>query len=119
MSNTEKAQGGSANYSAEQEAELLAASPVSYDDAMKIAEKWGKSLRSVIAKVQSLEECEYIPKAKPEPKRATGRTKVETAAMIRKLIDRKALGLEKAPASALNDLLSGLQHLTMGDNASD
>ena len=97
----------SANYTAEQEQALIAAAPVSYFDAVILAENMGKSVRSVIAKVQSL-ELQYIPKPKPV-KREKGRTKAETADLIRESLNGAAIpGLEKAPANALNALLAAL-----------
>ena len=114
---TEKTQapGVSANYTAEQVERLQSFDVVTYADAQALAKELGKSARSIVAKVLSLEiPYEGKPKA---PKREKGRTKADTAAAIRAIIDRKALGLEKAPATALNDLLNGLQHLTMGENA--
>lgn len=104
MSTVEKV---SANYTAEQVAALENAAPVSYFDAVELAENMGKSVRSVIAKVQSL-ELEYIPKPKPV-KREKGRTKAETAALIRESLNDAVIpNLEKAPANALNALLEAV-----------
>ena len=105
-----KAETGS-KYSAEHVATLLAASPITYAKAVELADEFGFSLKSIIAKIKSLESAgeaiAYIPKPKPA-KREKGLTKVELVAEIEQHIgaDQGALdGLEKAPARTLGRLL--------------
>jgi len=92
-----------ANYSAEQEAEIKAAAPLNLDKAKALAEKMGKSYRSVIAKAKSLD----VPyESKPAPtKRPVQITKVELVAEISKSLSGAKLdGLEKATTAALVNL---------------
>lgn len=98
------------NYSAEQEAELVSASPVSYEMCCEFADDWDKSPRSVIAKVKQL-GIEYIPKAKPSKKVSKGDTKAQLVEKIEKELDSSDYfsGLEKATASALVNLLGVLR----------
>ena len=109
MSTTEKAP----NYSEAQVAALIAASPVSYDDAVAFASEWGKTPRSVIAKVQTLADqgVEYIPKETPR-KRPIKVTKAELVSAIGSHLDTDLTGLEKATMSALANLTKALQALT-------
>jgi len=95
-----------ANYTPEQEVALTEAAPVTYADAVAFGEEFGKSTRSVIAKVMSL-DLEYV--RKPEaPKRPKGETKVELVARVEDGLHVKQgvlNGLEKATAQALAALL--------------
>lgn len=107
MSDKTQAQGVSANYTASDVAVLSGYESVTYADSLELAEKLGKSPASIRAKVLSL-EIPYVPKPKPV-KREKGRTKAETAALIRESLDGAAIpGLEKAQASTLNALLAAL-----------
>lgn len=64
-------------------AAVVAAAPLTYDSAVALAEKLGKTHRSVIAKAKSL-GVEYTPKAKPVKSTVdTGPTKAELLAAIR------------------------------------
>jgi len=111
MSKSNKAEAVAAkNYTAEQEHEIISCSPVSYDDAVRLAEKFGKSAKSVIAKIHSLRAqgaaVEYTPKAKPA-KRVAGATKAEIVSAIEARVNGAGLlkGLAKAPAADLAVLL--------------
>ena len=71
------------SYSAAEAAAVLAAAPLTYEGAIALGEKLGKSHRSVIAKAKSL-GVEYTPKAKPARKTAdNGPTKAAVLAGIR------------------------------------
>lgn len=107
MANTAKGNTDKApNYSVEQEQTLIQSAPISYDDAVAFATEWGKTSRSVIAKVNQL-GLEYIPKAKPSKKVSKGDTKAELVAKIEAALDAADMlaGLEKANAQSLVNLL--------------
>ena len=113
MSKTNKAAAEKAkNYSAEQEAALIAASPVTFEQAHAFAEEFGKSVKSIVAKIHSLKaqdvDIEYIPKEKPV-KRVGKVTKAELVAKIETALGDDAegtlAGLVKAPAADLHTLL--------------
>jgi hypothetical protein len=71
------------SYSAAEAAAVLAAAPLTYEGAIALGEKLGKSHRSVIAKAKSL-GVEYTPKAKPARKTAdNGPTKADVLVRIR------------------------------------
>lgn len=94
------------NYTAEQEQILTDSAPVSFEDCQQFAVDFGKTPRSVIAKVKQL-GLEYIPKAKPSKKVSKGDTKAELVRKIEAELDSADYlgGLEKATASALVNLL--------------
>ena len=48
------------NYSKKMESQLLARSPITYDIAQELADIFGKTLRSVIAKSCSMEGVVYV-----------------------------------------------------------
>jgi len=108
MSNTDKAVADKAkNYSAEQEAQIIAASPFDLAGAKALGEIMGKSYRSVIAKALSL-QCDYITKP-PPAKKVAAITKAELVSAISKNLDGIHLsGLEKATAKSLVDLLDAV-----------
>jgi hypothetical protein len=100
------------NYTPEMVAILKAeATPITYARAGELAEEFGKSLRSVVAKILS-EEIEY--EGKPvAPKRPKGLTKAELLAEIENaLADEDGVpvlaGLEKATSQSLSALLAAL-----------
>lgn len=90
------------NYSPEQEAALVAAAPITWDMAQEFATDFGKSVKSIIAKVKTL-DLDYVPKAKPAPKRV-GPTKSEMVAEIEAATGLVLTGLDKAPVAALKAL---------------
>ena len=64
-------------------AAVVAAAPLTFDSAVALAEKLGKTHRSVIAKAKSL-GVEYTPKAKPAKKAVdAGPTKAQILADLR------------------------------------
>ena len=91
------------SYSAAESAAILAAAPLTFEGAVALGEKLGKSHRSVIAKAKSL-GVEYTPKAKPAKKAAdNGPTKAAVLASIRSrlaLTDREG-DLTKAELEAI------------------
>ena len=98
-------------YTAKQEAALTSAAPVTYVEAAEFGVEFGKSTRSVIAKVKSL-DLDYICKVIPA-KKATGPTKAELVAEITVRLTRTAgapnlVGLEKATVGALTTLVGTL-----------
>ena len=71
------------SYTDVETAAVVAAAPLTFDSAVALAEKLGKTHRSVIAKAKSL-GVEYTPKAKPAKKAAdNGPTKAQILADIR------------------------------------
>ena len=94
-------------YTPDQVAVLVAAVPVTYADAVAFATDFGKTPRSVISKVKSL-DLAYVPKP-VAPKRPQGVTKAElVAAVVAMLGDVDLAGLEKAPGRALSNLVNAL-----------
>ena len=94
------------NYSAEQEAAIIAASPLNLESAKALAESMGKSYKSVIAKAKSL----GLPyNSKPvAKKRPVSVTKAQLVTLIEQgleLSESALAGLEKAPMSALVALI--------------
>ena len=97
------------SYTVEQVAALTNAAPVTFAMAEDFATEFGKTPKSVIAKVKSL-GLAYV--AKPvAPKRPKGLTKAElVAAIAAKLsVEAEALdGLTKATSQVLGKLLNSL-----------
>jgi len=100
------------NYSVSQENEMRELSPISYDVAVVLAEKFGKKLRSVIAKACSLEGVVYVAR---ERVTKTGSQVIRKAKMVKAI--EKALGseqcedltgLEKATKSSLDALMRSI-----------
>ena len=97
----------SANYTEAQEALLNAEpQPITYARAGELAEEMGKKIRSVIAKIQSME---LAYERKPvEPKRPKGKTKAELVAEIEAYMGAEEgtfSGLDKATGQALGKFL--------------
>jgi hypothetical protein len=94
------------NYSAEQEAAIIAASPLNLESATALAASMGKSAKSVIAKAKSLNlPYNSKPVAKKKP---VSVTKAQLVALIEQgleLSESALAGLEKAPMSALVALI--------------
>jgi hypothetical protein len=71
------------SYTDVETAAVVAAAPLTYESAAALADKLGKTHRSVIAKAKSL-GVEYTPKAKPAKKAAeSGPTKAQILATLR------------------------------------
>lgn len=100
----EKAQ----NYSAEQEAAIVAAAPLNLEKAKALADEFGKSWRSVVAKAVNL-GLEYQAKEKPA-KRPAKVTKAELVSAIENATgtDSPLRGLEKATMQSLVTLLGAV-----------
>lgn len=90
-------------YTEAQETVLRLADPVSYEDAIRIGQEIGKTPASVIAKVRSL-KLTYVPKGKPVPV-LQGPRKGELVAELQRATGLKLVGVERAPASAIQELL--------------
>jgi hypothetical protein len=94
------------SYTDSETAAVVAAAPLTYDSAVALADKLGKSHRSVIAKAKSL-GLEYTAKPKAAPK-GKGVTKADLVAAISAKVGTDLSGLEGAKASALEALLGSL-----------
>lgn len=94
------------SYTKEQELVLTNASPVNYDEAKVIGEAIGKSLPSVISKLQSM-ELVYIKKVVPA-KKVAKETKAELVTKIEKATGADLAGLDKSTAKALTNLLEAV-----------
>jgi hypothetical protein len=96
------------NYTPELVVALTALSPVTYPEAVAFGAENGKSTRSVIAKVLSL-NLDYLPKVVPS-KRPKGVTKAELVAEIASRLKAEDgfPGLEKATMSALLNLVGAV-----------
>ena len=88
------------------EDEMRENSPITYDVAVILADKFGKKLRSVIAKACSMHDVEYIAK---ERKTKSGETIVSKSALVSQISDSlngvDLVGLEKATKTSLETLL--------------
>ena len=93
-------------YSASETAVIVDAAPLTFEKAQAIAEKIGKSHRSVIAKAKSL-GVEYIPKAKPTAKASNEPTKAAILAEIRTALAMPAREGDLTKAELIN-LLSNI-----------
>ena len=96
------------NYTPEMEQTIRENSPITYDLAVILAERFGKKLRSVIAKACSMEDVEYLPKEKVSKNGSEITRKSEIVERISKAIKangQEMKGLEKATKSSLNLLM--------------
>ena len=95
-------------YDKAQEAVLKAYDSISFEQAEAIGEEIGKSTRSVIAKVKSL-DIPYVPK-KVAPKRPAGKTKAELVSEVEASFGGQfdLSGLSKATGATLVTLLGAL-----------
>ena len=99
------------NYAKAQESEMRELSPISYDVAVVLAEKFGKKLRSVIAKACSLDGVVYVAR---ERVKKTGSAVVRKAEMVESIAkslatDEDLTGLEKATKSSLDALMRSIR----------
>lgn len=108
MNENAKASEKAQNYSKEQEAAIIAASPLNLEKAKALADEFGKSWRSVVAKAVNL-GVEYQAKEKPA-KRPAKVTKAELVTAIENAAgtDLSLKGLEKATMTALVNLLDAV-----------
>ena len=101
------------NYTPQMENELRENSPITYDIAVVLAEKFGKKLRSVIAKACSMEKVEYIARERVTKNGSTIVRKSEMVESIAKSLatDEDLTGLEKATKSSLDALMRSISWL--------
>ena len=88
---------------------MATAQPLNAEVCTTLAQEFGLTQRSVIAKAKSL-GLDYVVKAKPARKKASP-TKVDTVRAIEKALDADANsldGLVKATGQALDALLSNI-----------
>ena len=98
------------NYTKAQESELRELSPISYDVAVVLAEKFGKKLRSVIAKACSMDKVEYIARERVAKNGSAIVRKAEMVESIAKSLatDEDLSGLEKATKASLDALMRSI-----------
>ena len=99
------------NYTKAQESEIRELSPISYDVALVLAERFGKNLRSVIAKACSLDGVVYVAR---ERVAKNGSAIVRKAVMVESIAkslstDEDLSGLEKATKSSLDALMRSIR----------
>ena len=94
------------NYTSKMEAEMRENSPITYDVAVVLAERFGKKLRSVIAKACSMHDVEYVAK---ERKTKSGEPIIAKRDLVSQISDSlngvDLVGLEKATKTSLETLL--------------
>ena len=98
------------NYTKAQENEIRELSPISYDVAVVLAEKFGKKLRSVIAKACSMDKVVYVARERVAKNGSAIVRKAEMVESIAKSLatDEDLSGLEKATKSSLDALLRSI-----------
>ena len=99
------------NYTKAQESEMRELSPISYDVAIVLAEKFGKKLRSVIAKACSLDGVVYVARERVAKNGSAVVRKAEMVESIAKSLatDEDLQGLEKATKSSLDALMRSIR----------
>ena len=99
------------NYTKAQESEIRELSPISYDVALVLAERFGKNLRSVIAKACSLEGVVYVARERVTKNGSQVVRKAEMVESIAKSLatDEDLTGLEKATKSSLDALMRSIR----------
>ena len=98
------------NYTPTQENEMRELSPITYDCAVVLAEKFGKKLRSVIAKACSLEGVVYVARERVAKNGSVIVRKAEMVKSIAKSLatDEDLSGLEKATKASLDALMRSI-----------
>ena len=98
------------NYTKAQENEIRELSPISYDVAVVLAEKFGKKLRSVIAKACSLDGVVYVARERVAKNGSLIVRKAEMVESIAKSLatDEDLSGLEKASKASLDALMRSI-----------
>ena len=93
------------------EAEIRENSPITYDVAVILAEKFGKTLRSVVAKACSMESVEYIARERVAKNGSMICRKSDLVDEIARALnsDEDLTGLEKATKSSLENLLMSIR----------
>ena len=99
------------NYTKAQESEIRESSPISYDVAVVLAEKFGKKLRSVIAKACSMDGVVYVARERVAKNGSAIVRKAEMVESIAKSLatDEDLQGLEKATKSSLDALMRSIR----------
>ena len=98
------------NYTKAQESEIRELSPISYDVAVVLAEKFGKKLRSVIAKACSMDKVVYVARERVAKNGSVIVRKAEMVESIAKSLatDEDLSGLEKATKASLDALMRSI-----------
>ena len=98
------------NYTPSQENEMRELSPITYDCAVVLAEKFGKKLRSVIAKACSLDGVVYVARERVAKNGSVIVRKAEMVESIAKSLatDEDLSGLEKATKASLDALMRSI-----------
>ena len=98
------------NYTPSQENEMRELSPITYDCAVVLAERFGKKLRSVIAKACSLEGVVYVARERVAKNGSVIVRKAEMVESIAKSLatDEDLSGLEKATKASLDALMRSI-----------
>ena len=98
------------NYTPSQENEMRELSPITYDCAVVLAEKFGKKLRSVIAKACSLDGVIYVARERVAKNGSVIVRKAEMVESIAKSLstDEDLSGLEKATKASLDALMRSI-----------
>ena len=98
------------NYTPTQENEMRELSPITYDCAVVLAEKFGKKLRSVIAKACSMDKVVYVAREKVAKNGSVIVRKAEMVESIAKSLatDENLSGLEKATKASLDALMRSI-----------
>jgi len=99
------------NYTKAQESEIRELSPISYDVAVVLADRFGKKLRSVIAKACSLDGVVYVARERVAKNGSAIVRKAEMVESIAKSLatDEDLQGLEKATKSSLDALMRSIR----------
>ena len=99
------------NYTKAQESEIRELSPISYDVAVVLAEKFGKKLRSVIAKACSMDKVVYVARERVAKNGSAIVRKAEMVESIAKSLatDEDLSGLEKATKASLDALMRSIR----------
>ncbi len=99
------------NYTLSQENEMRELSPITYDCAVVLAEKFGKKLRSVIAKACSMDKVVYVARKKVAKNGSVIVRKAEMVESIAKSLatDENLSGLEKATKASLDALMRSIR----------
>jgi len=93
------------------EAEIRENSPITYDVAVILAEKFGKTLRSVVAKACSMESVVYIARERVSKNGSDICRKADLVDEITRALgsDEDLTGLSKSTKSSLENLLMSIR----------
>jgi len=98
------------NYTKAQESEIRELSPITYPIAEVLAEKFGKKLRSVIAKACSMDKVVYVARERVAKNGSAIVRKAEMVESIAKSLatDEDLSGLVKATKASLDALMRSI-----------